>query len=121
MIVNLGAMKNTATVLWLGLVFFTVGAAGADRYREWKEYGGGPESIRYSSLDQVNRRNVHAIEVAWTYDTGDAFEGSEMQCNPIVAGGLLYATTPKLRVIALDAATGKLRWSFAPNEGRPAI
>src|SRR5690348_6975219 len=86
-------------------------------YRSWRVYGGGPESIRYSNLDQINRRNVDKLEVAWTFDTGDAFEGSEMQCNPIVVNGVLYATTPKLRVIALDAATGKLRWSFDPNDG----
>jgi quinoprotein glucose dehydrogenase len=86
-------------------------------YRSWPVYGGGPESIRYSNLDQINRGNVDKLEVAWTFDTGDAFEGSEMQCNPIVVNGVLYATTPKLRVIALDAAAGKLRWSFDPNDG----
>lgn len=86
-------------------------------YREWKVYGGGPESIRYSNLDQINRANVQKLVVAWTYDTGDAFPSSEMQCNPIVVNGLLFATTPKLRVIALDPTTGKLRWSFDPNEG----
>ncbi|MBO0725408.1 MAG: PQQ-binding-like beta-propeller repeat protein, partial [Blastocatellia bacterium] len=37
---------------------------------------------------------------------------------PIIVDGVMYATTPKLRVIALDAATGKLIWSFDPNEGR---
>ena len=88
-------------------------------YRDWTVYGGGPESIRYSSLDQINRANVQKLQVAWTFDTGDAFEGSEMQCNPIVVDGVLFATTPKLRVIALDAATGTLRWSFDPNEGAP--
>jgi quinoprotein glucose dehydrogenase len=41
-----------------------------------------------------------------------------MQCNPIIINGVLYATTPKVRVIALDGATGKMRWSFDPNEGR---
>jgi len=41
--------------------------------------------------------------------------GSEMQCNPIVEHGVLFATTPKVRVIALDAATGKLLWSFNPQ------
>ncbi|MCL4853731.1 MAG: PQQ-binding-like beta-propeller repeat protein, partial [Bryobacteraceae bacterium] len=88
------------------------------RYRGWAVYGGGPESIRYSTLDQVNRDNVHRLQRAWTFDTGDAFKGSEMQCNPIVADGVLYATSPKLRVLALDAASGKLLWSFDPNEGR---
>ena len=88
----------------------------ARAYREWRVYGGSPESIRYSALDQINRENVQRLEVAWTFDTGDAFRGSEMQCNPIVIDGVLFATTPRLRVIALDAATGKLRWSFDPNE-----
>src|SRR6202043_2953073 len=86
------------------------------QYRDWKVYGGGPDNIRYSQLDQVNRDNVSRLQVAWTYDTGDAFRGSEMQCNPIVVDGVLFATTPKLRVIALDAATGALRWSFDPAQ-----
>jgi quinoprotein glucose dehydrogenase len=87
-------------------------------YRDWKVYGGGPDNIHYSSLDQINRDNVHKLEVAWTFDTGDSFPESEMQCNPIVVRGVLFATTPKLRVIALDAATGDLRWSFQPNQGK---
>ncbi len=87
-------------------------------YRDWKVYGGGPESIRYSTLDQINRRNVHLLQVAWTFDTGEAFPGSEMQCNPIVVNGVLFATTPRAAVIALDAATGKLRWRFDPHDGR---
>jgi len=44
-----------------------------------------------------------------------------MQCNPIVIDGVLYATTPRLRVIALDAANGKLLWSFDPNEGKKVM
>ena len=85
------------------------------RFRDWNIYGGSPENIRYSALDQINRGNVGKLAVAWTFDTGDAFADSEMQCNPIVVNGTLYATTPKIRAIALDAATGKLRWSFDPN------
>src|SRR5215472_4124760 len=86
------------------------------QYREWRMFGGGPENIHYSTLDQITRDNVHQLEVAWTFDTGDAFPGSEMQCNPIIVDGVLYATTPKLRVIALDAATGALKWRFDPHE-----
>jgi quinoprotein glucose dehydrogenase len=82
-------------------------------------YSGGPDSIRYSTLNRINRGNVARLQVAWTYDTGDAFPDSEMECNPVVVNGLLYATTPKLRVIALDAATGRLRWSFDPRQGEP--
>lgn len=87
-------------------------------YRDWRVRGGGPDSIRYSALSQINRGNVGRLEIAWTYDTGDSFEGSELQCNPIIVDGTLYATSPKLRVLALDAATGEERWSFDPFDGK---
>lgn len=86
-------------------------------YTEWKAYHGGPDNLHYSSLSQISRDNVHKLTQAWTYDTGDAFKGSELQCNPIMVNGMLYATSPKARLFALDAATGKLRWSFDPHHG----
>ncbi len=87
----------------------------ANNPNEWSNYGGNPENTHFSALKQINRDNVKQLQVAWTYDTGDMFEGSEMQCNPLVVNGVLYATSPKLRVFALDAATGKENWSFDPN------
>ena len=79
-------------------------------YRDWRVYGGSAESIRYSALTQIHRGNVQRLELAWTYDTGDATEDSEMPCNPIVIDDVLYALTPTLRIFALEAATGKLLW-----------
>jgi quinoprotein glucose dehydrogenase len=87
-------------------------------YFDWKAYGGGPENIRYSRLDQINRQNVSKLKVAWIFDSGDAFPGSEMQCNPIMVNGVLFVTTPKHRIVALDAAKGTERWSFDPTLGK---
>ena len=78
---------------------------------------GGPDNIRYSPLTQIHRDNVSSLRVAWTYDSRDAFKGSEMQSNPVVVDGMLYATTPTLKVIALDAATGREIWKFDPGGG----
>ena len=89
--------------------------APSSGYTGWQAYGGGNDQIRYSRLDQITRENVGQLQVAWTYDTGDAFDGSEMQCNPITVDGLLYATSPRMRIFALDAATGEERWSFKPT------
>jgi quinoprotein glucose dehydrogenase len=83
---------------------------------DWPHYGGGPDQIRYSRLTQITRANVAKLRVAWTYDTHDEFDESEMQCQPVVAHGVLYATSPKLRVFALNAATGAELWSFDPNK-----
>jgi len=82
---------------------------GQDAPRGWLAYGGGPERIRYSPLDQINRHNVRQLEAAWTFDSGE--EGG-LQANPIVVDGVVYTTTPKHHVVALDAATGTLRWKF---------
>src|SRR5215470_7063669 len=76
-------------------------------YREWRAYGGGSDNIHYSLLDQINRSNVQKLEIAWTFDSGDAMPDYDMECNPIVVHGVLFGSTPKLRVVALDAATGK--------------
>ncbi|MDQ6701537.1 MAG: PQQ-binding-like beta-propeller repeat protein, partial [Acidobacteriota bacterium] len=105
------------SILFVGLFF----AWSASAQQDWRVYGGNSASTRYSSLAGINRENVNKLAVAWTYDTGDAFPKSEMQCNPIVVNGVLYATTPKLRLIALDAATGKLRWQYDPNSADKAI
>jgi quinoprotein glucose dehydrogenase len=83
---------------------------------DWAVYGGNTDNTHYTTLDQISPENVASLEVAWTYDTGDEFEGSEMQANPVVIDGIMYAATPKLDVFALNAATGEEIWRFDPNE-----
>ncbi len=78
--------------------------------RDWPAYGGGPGGTRYSPLKQINRSNVGNLQVAWTYDTADG--QGDPQTQPIMVNGVLFGLTPKHRVIALDAATGKLLWKF---------
>jgi quinoprotein glucose dehydrogenase len=104
-----------------GFALNSIQSPQSQQYREWKMFGGGPENIHYTTLSQIDPDNVDQLEVAWTYDTGDAFPNSEMQCNPVIIDGVLYATTPKLRAIALDAENGRLIWSFDPNEGKRAL
>ena len=103
-------LSAALTLLLVGLAY----RASSDT--EWPVHG-GVGNIRYSALTQINRTNVAQLKAAWTYDSGDAFKGSEMQSNPIVVSGVLYATTPTLKVIALDAATGRELWKFDPSGG----
>ena len=107
-------MKNLPLILTGLLLVFLEHAARADV--DWP-VNGGPYNIRYSTLNQVDRANVGQLTVAWTYDSHDAFKESEMQSNPIVVDGMLYATTPTMHVVALDAATGRELWKFDPSGG----
>ncbi len=95
-------------------VFWPATALAQKKTRDWPVYGGAAENNRYSNLTQINRKNVRQLKVAWTFDTG---ETGGLQTNPIIVGGVLYAYTPSQKVIALDAATGKLRWKFDSGVG----
>jgi quinoprotein glucose dehydrogenase len=79
---------------------------------EWPTYGGNPEGTRYSPLKQINRSNVARLEVAWTFDASAGGGRGGLQTQPIVVNGTVYGNTPAGHVIALDAATGKLAWSW---------
>jgi quinoprotein glucose dehydrogenase len=107
------AMKSLRAALLPLLAPVLLQAQG--RTANWPVYNGDTDHSHYSTLDQIGPDNVARLRVAWTYETRDEFPGSEMQPNPIVIDGVLYATTPKLRVIALDAATGRELWTFDPN------
>ena len=85
---------------------------------DWPVYQGSDAKTHYTTLDQISPANVANLKVAWTYDTKDAFPGSEMQSNPVVIDGVMYAISPKQRAFALDAATGKELWSFDPTGGK---
>jgi quinoprotein glucose dehydrogenase len=112
-----GHGRATALRTWLSLLGVWLQAGfllAADQ--NWPVYLGDPASTHYSSLRQISRRNVHRLSVAWTYHSGDARPDgrSQIQCNPLIIDGVLYGTTAQLKLVALDAASGRERWRFDP-------
>src|SRR5688500_8471947 len=104
-------------VLALLMIGFVLPLEAADE--DWPTYLGDAGSSHYSDLKQINRKNVRQLEVAWVYNAGDGRKDnrSQIQCNPIVVDGVLYGTSPGLRLLAIDAATGVERWRFDPFAG----
>ena len=96
-------------------------SAGTDLPRDfhdtWQRSHGNEHNTRYSSLRQITRDNVSRLELAWMYRSGDGPEN--LQCNPIVVDGVMYAPTSGEHVVAVDGATGEERWRFKPG-GKPA-
>ncbi|MFZ0632698.1 MAG: PQQ-binding-like beta-propeller repeat protein [Acidobacteriaceae bacterium] len=76
---------------------------------DWAAYNGNRNGDHDSPLAQINRSNVAQLRVAWQYDTG---EKGDLQTNPLIVGRTLFGFTPTGKVIALDAATGHLLWTF---------
>ena len=76
---------------------------------DWPAYNGSVDGDHYSPLSQINRANVAQLKVAWQFDTG---EKGGLQTNPLIVGRVLYACTPFGKIVALDAASGKLLWTF---------
>jgi quinoprotein glucose dehydrogenase len=87
---------------------------------DWGVYRGDSGGSQYSPLAQIHAANVHRLEPAWEYRTGDATPRSTMHVNPIVVDGIMYVTTPSMKAVALDATTGREVWAFDPaphNDG----
>jgi quinoprotein glucose dehydrogenase len=82
--------------------------------RDWPAYLGDKAASHYSTLTEITPANVGQIEVAWTYHAGETRpDTSQIQCNPLVIDGVMYATTPGLQLVAVDAATGRELWRTA--------
>ncbi len=88
--------------------------AGAPPYSSWEVYGGSDLNLHYSSLVQIDTSSVTRLKPAWVYHTGDADSMTQIEVNPIVANDILYGVSPKLKLFALDAATGREKWVFNP-------
>ena len=116
MLLPFATERHALAASFLLVLFLAACTQAPDPYATWEVYGGDASSSQYSSLDQINRDNVQHLEVAWTYNTGDHEpEGySQIQCNPIIVDGVLYGASPRLKLFALDAATGESRWVFDP-------
>ncbi len=78
----------------------------------------GVQGTHHSALADITPENVAALEVAWTYRTGDVSDGKKgrgataFEATPVMVDGVLYFSTPASRVVALDAETGRELWTF---------
>ena len=99
---------------FLFFLFTGCGRRGGDHRDSWPVYGGSPANIHYSVLTQIDTGNVGRLQKAWEYHTGDGDSMSQIQVNALEIDGVLYGVSPRLKLFALEAATGKARWVFDP-------
>jgi len=94
--------------------------SGGNRGRTWAVYKGDEKSTSHSPLDQIDTSNVSALKLAWTFSVNDLpsdANPANSQSNPIIIDGIMYTTSAKRCLYAIDAATGKEIWKYDPFNG----
>lgn len=76
----------------------------------WLMYRRTFDGWGYSPLDQITEQNVSDLTPKWVFRTG-VFDDHH-QSPPVVNGDMMFITTGR-QVVALNAATGALRWRYA--------
>jgi glucose dehydrogenase len=76
----------------------------------WPSYGRDPRGTHFSPLSEIDTGNVQRMQLAWSLDLGD-FPG-RLEGTPLVWNGVIYATTPLGRVLAINAESGAINWSW---------
>jgi quinoprotein glucose dehydrogenase len=110
-----------AFAVWAGTGLAAGGQPSSDEPLEWAAYGRDVQGTRFLPASDITRDNVHLLEVAWTYRTGETdsrfatAKPTSFEATPIVVDGVMYVSTPLGRVLALDPSNGRERWSFDPG------
>jgi len=87
-------------------------------YSSWTVTGGSKENIKYSSSKKIDTSNIGDLEIAWVYyaENKDSTRFGAMECNPIIIDSVLFGVSPKLKLFAINARTGKELWTFNPAD-----
>jgi len=82
--------------------------------QNWLTYSGTNTGQRYSLLTQITPENVKNLELQWVLQTRSPAEAtSKYESTPLVVDGVMYTVQPPNVVVAVDAATGRVFWSYA--------
>jgi alcohol dehydrogenase (cytochrome c) len=86
--------------------------------QNWLTYSGSVSGQRHTLLNQVTPTNVKNLELKWIWQ---AKSTEKFETTALVVDGTMYTIQATNDVVAMDAATGRLYWTYAyplPPEAR---
>ena len=98
----------------LSLAFF--GACSSDKQDDasaWPTFGHDVSNNKFSALKNIDTSNVKQLQEVWRFE--DTTEGGGVYFNPVMMDNRMIGLMPSNKLVALDAATGKLLWEFTPD------
>ena len=78
--------------------------------QNWLSYSGTTRSQRYSLLTQITPDNVKNLELQWVFQSRSL---DKYESTPLVVDGVMYTVQNPDDVVALDAATGRVFWTYS--------
>src|SRR4030095_15144401 len=102
-------MIRRIILLVLSVVFCAALAIIVDAPNNWVYFGQDQGASKYSTLMQINTRNVRNLKRAWTFHTGDS--SGFFESTPLVIDSVMYFSAQN-GFYALDAVTGQQLWKF---------
>ena len=95
---------------------------------EWPMYTADLRGSKYSPLDQITGANFSKMEVAWRLKTDNfgprpetKLEGTPIMVKDSAGTPRMFATAGTRRaVVALNPATGEIKWTYSLDEGERA-
>ena len=103
---SLAAQQNSSSISFNRILH-----AGSEP-QNWLTYSGTEFGQRHSLLTQITPENVNRLELQWVFQAKSL---EKFEATPLVVNGVLYTVQPPDDVFALDAATGRIFWSYTYN------
>ena len=78
-------------------------------------YGRTYDDHRFSPLTQINEQSIGKLGLVWSREFGTT---RGLEATPLVEDGIIYTSGNWSVVYAIDAKTGKVRWTYDPKVQR---
>jgi alcohol dehydrogenase (cytochrome c) len=76
----------------------------------WLSYSRDYSNQRHSPLRQINTGNVARLQLQWVWQARSL---EKFEATPLMVNGVLYTVQAPNDVVALDAATGRIFWTYS--------
>jgi len=85
--------------------------------QNWLTYSGSNLSQRHTALTGITTGNVKELALKWVFQAASL---EKFEATPLVVDGVLYTVQAPNDIVALDAATGRIFWTFSYTPSRDA-
>ena len=86
-------------------------------FNNWYRSHGGNWNTKFDSGNDINKKNIHKLKLAWKYSTIDPKNikkkwKSNIELNPVFINNKIIFVSADWKVVALDAKSGQLLWEL---------